>query len=112
MPRETALPDWFAEGLMLVGNWEPFRRHAGSAAVDEEAIYAREHRPETLRRLCSHLSRNATLFAGGSLLNLIFAKGLPGAFAPRRRPLATTSPARMAESFCDRGARLTLRDSG
>ncbi len=53
MPRETALPDWFAEGLMLVGNWEPFRRHAGSAAVDEEAIYAREHRPETLRRLCA-----------------------------------------------------------
>ena len=45
-------------------------------------------------------------------LNLIFAKGLPGAFAPRRRPLATTSPARTAESFCDSGARLTLRDSG
>ncbi len=51
--RETQVPAWFAEGLMFVGNWEPlaFRRRAGLAAVDEEAIYTREHRPETLRRL-------------------------------------------------------------
>ena len=37
---------------------------------------------------------------------------LPVALAPRGRPLATTSSARMAGSLCDSGARLAHRDSG
>jgi hypothetical protein len=53
MDRETPLPDWFQEGLLFVGNWEPliFRRRAGFAHVDEEAIYEAEHSEETLRTL-------------------------------------------------------------
>jgi hypothetical protein len=53
---------------MLAGHWEPllFRRRAGFAAADEEAIYGREHAAETLR----HLRR-----AGINLLITHFHKG-------------------------------------
>ncbi len=45
-------------------------------------------------------------------MNLTFAKGRPVALVPRGLPLATTSPAAVAGSFCASGVRLTLRDPG
>ena len=49
---------------------------------------------------CKRTASGNRRCSGSAQLSLIFAKGVPGAFAPRRRPLATTSPVRMAQSFC------------
>ncbi len=53
MARMTPLPDWFREGIMFVGNWEPlmFRRRAGFAHVNEESIYEAEHSEESVHQL-------------------------------------------------------------
>ncbi len=53
MHRETQIPEWLTQGLVIVGNWEPliFRRRVGFAHTYEEAIYAEEHGEETVRYL-------------------------------------------------------------
>lgn len=53
MAGQRRHPEWFSEGIMMVGNWEPlsFRRRAGQARFDEHDIYLREHDPKTIGRL-------------------------------------------------------------
>lgn len=55
MEGQRRHPEWFSEGLMMVGNWEPlpFRRRAGQARSDEQDIYLREHDSQTIGRLKS-----------------------------------------------------------
>lgn len=63
-------PSWFADGIVLTGNWEPlfFRRRNGIARVGEEDYFAEEHSEATVTKLAA---------AGVNLIITHFDKGAP-----------------------------------